>query len=412
MSSIQFGPRYLGAYPAWYVTRGDALLTDRTSLAQCCSLIHVRQVASNEPQVVFVVAQCPNRVMRLRTAAPANEKDAFCTQHYADWSQTVEEYHAFVPERNPKTHTIAEHHADIDIADLMEAYQRRVFLLRWFCATDFRGDDKHKKAIETLQNAICSRQDGAERVMVAADAYVLKVEERGGTLRTLRAEVPPLERVPPTEDVASLNPADPATAFPSLENASDEPSHFGPHGGTIDTVYFTKRTRSTHDRLPDPKRTRMDTPDVAITPASMTRQECLDFLHRAERSVTFEPSSPARSAAWKWYSVYEYKRVGVFFEGSRILIGVSRDTRAAGDNAFEVDFDTERNVEAFRRVDGVWARETPLSTYVFRVPPADGHPIVYMGADADTLRDYALSEHTHGAPPPRTAATRYDYRRV
>lgn len=404
MSSIQFGPRVFNAYPAWYVTRGDAQTEDRASLAQCCCLTRVRTLPSENAQTVFLVARCPNRLSRARTVSPRDETDAFCTKHFEDWKDTIGEYHTFVPERNPETHTIETHHATIDLADLMEAYKRRVFLLRWFCAMDFHSDAKHRQAIRVLQNVICGRPNGEVRLLVAKEAYVLKIVVPNAAPRTLAFELPPLPSAPRVTDVAALDLASMAE-FPSLGS-----SQFGPPGGHIDVAYFPKKRRTTSDRTPDPKRLHMDIHDVAVDPMKMSQEECQVFVNAAHISGTFAASTLADDVAWKWYSVYECQRIGVLFEGSRIVIGVSRETRAAGNDTFEVDFDTDRGIEAFRHVDGAWTREPPLTTYVFRCPPSVGHPMVYMGADADALRQYAADAKRKGTPPVKTAETRCDYR--
>ena len=141
-------------------------------------------------------------------------------------------------------------------------------------------------------------------------------------------------------------------------------------------------------------------------PMAMTVEERERFLASVPSPITYIPVSDAERAAWRWYMAYESARVGVVFEGSdRVVIGVSRDTRAAGNDAFEVDFDPAEGVEAYRFQDGVWVVEAPLLTYRFSESPR-----VYMGADAERLRKHVASGTGDAELPQTTEDTAYDYR--
>ena len=140
-------------------------------------------------------------------------------------------------------------------------------------------------------------------------------------------------------------------------------------------------------------------------PLAMTAEELERFLTSVPSPVTYIAVAPARTAARRWYAMYEFHDVGVFFDGGRILFGQSRHTRAVSDEAFQVDF--EGSVQEYEFTGSEWERREAKTTYTFRAPPQPGHPLVYVKDNVAVLR--ALLATDSKTLPPRTPDDGMDY---
>lgn len=318
-----------------------------------------------------------------------SDANAFCAEHAEDWQEVLRQYHVLVPKRPPRV-SVADHHVTISLESLLGAFARRVFLVRWFCATDFPLDKDHFDAMCTLHDVIAGREAGALRAQVILRGCSIHVRDPGGALRASTFALP-----------------DP-TPIRSRSTRTHQNARVGPPGGVRIDSYFLQNRRKMSDFDGAPKAPRMDGAP-STNPIQMTEDECKRFLAAAPPSAAPPLVPAARTAARRWMAMYEFHHIGAVFGEGRVIFGTPIAARAVSDDAFEVTFDADEPSDEYVFGDRGWERAQPRATAAFAAPPRQGSPEVYMGADAERLRAHIEGGGVR-ALPPVTDDTEYNYR--
>lgn len=408
MSHVVFGGRVMRRLPEWYITPEPTDALRGTRLTTCCCLVYVRTEKLNGAQPVFVVQRCPNKTPHVRGIGELAAHNAFCEKHTTDWKDTVAEYKKLVRTRTKNDGSIAKYHRKFSVDVIFESYMRRVFLQRWFCSTDFKGDsDRGDDSFTLVGDVIASREGGTLMLQVAHQYCAMRLRGPDNTFLDAPVTLFTRPRAPPPAATQPPAPILDPSAFPPL------PSRIaltGQQSSVRELANSLKKKRSGFDADPmeadDPIKT---WPRLDIL--NMTDDECRAFLAESKANVTYIERSDAQYTADTWYGVYETERIGVVFDDARIVVGVCESTRAMDEETFEVTFDHSEGMTALRYANNGWVEEPASATYAFKVPPLPGHPIVYMGGDVETLLGYARQGGSVRALPPRTKETEYDYTR-